>query len=241
MSAETNRLVIVTPVYEDAEASTQLFRELFAVFDKKAYIVAVDDGSVRQPTDPESNAAAGLEGVVIPHAIYDLEDNVAYIKIGISRDTSEFACDSIKRWWQQYGQYRYPNSTSILILADSGGSNSCRHYIFKEDLQKLVDEIGIEIRVAHYPPYTSKWYPVEHRVFPHITRSLSGVILRSYQFVKELFENTTKKTGAQVRSHIINKIYQSGRKYSDNFKETMRILFDNFLGQWNYKAIPKNI
>jgi hypothetical protein len=181
------------------------------------------------------------DGVVIPHTIYDLEDNIAYVNIGVSKDTSEFACDSIKLWWQNYGQYQYPNSTSILMLADSGGSNSCRHYIFKEDLQKLVDEIGIEIRVAHFPPYTSKWNPVEHRVFPHITRSLKGVILRSYKFVKELIENTTTKTGLKVVSHIMNKIYQTGRKYSDNFKETMRIVSDNYLGQWNYKATPETI
>ena len=125
------------------------------------------------------------------------------------------------------------------MLADSGGSNSCRHYIFKEDLQKLVDEIGVEVRIAHFSPYTSKWNPVEHRVFPHITRSLKGVILRNYEYVKELIENTTTKTGLKVKAHIVQKVYQTGRKYSDNFKETMRIILDDFLGQWNYRAIPK--
>lgn len=179
------------------------------------------------------------DGVVIPHTIYDLQCNNAYVNIGISKDTSEFACDSIKLWWLNYGRYQYPNSTSILMLADSGGSNSCRHYIFKEDLQKLVDEIGVEVRVAHFPPYTSKWNPVEHRVFPHITRSLKGVILRSYEYVKELIENTATKKGLKVKAHIVKKIYQTGRKYSDDFKETMRIVLDDFLGQWNYKAIPE--
>ena len=125
------------------------------------------------------------------------------------------------------------------MLADSGGSNSCRHYIFKEDLQKLVDEIGVEVRVAHFPPYTSKWNPVEHRVFPHITRSLKGVILRCYEYVKELIENTTTQTGLKVKAHIVKKVYQTGRKYSDNFKETMRIVLDDFLGQWNYRVIPE--
>jgi hypothetical protein len=162
------------------------------------------------------------------------------VNIGISKDTSEFACDSIKLWWRNYGRYQYPNSTSMLMLADSGGSNSCRHYIFKEDLQKLVDEIGVQVRVAHFPPYTSKWNPVEHRVFPHITRSLKGVILRSYEYVKELIENTTTKTGLQVKAHIVKKVYQTGRKYSDNFKENMKIVLDDFLGQWNYTAIPEN-
>jgi hypothetical protein len=127
------------------------------------------------------------------------------------------------------------------MLADGGGSNSSHHYIFKEDLQKLVDEIGVEIRVAHYPPYTSKWNPVEHRVFPHITRSLKGVILRSHNYVKELIENTTTKTGLKITARIVKKVYETGRKYSDNFKETMRIVFDDYLGQWNYTAAPIKI
>ncbi len=160
------------------------------------------------------------------------------MNIGVSKDTSEFACDSIRIWWENHGKFRYPNSTSILILADGGGSNSSRHYIFKEDLQNLADEIGVEIRMAHFPPYTSKWNPVEHRLFPHITRSLKGVILKSHDYVKELIENTTTLTGLKVKAHIIKKIYKTGRKYADNFKETMRIVFDDCLGQWNYRAIP---
>jgi len=131
------------------------------------------------------------EGIAIPHAIYDLTLNEAVINIGMSKDTSEFACDSIKIWWEQVGKLEYAGCTSILMLADGGGSNSSRHYIFKEDLQKLVNEIGIEIRVAHYPPYTSKWNPVEHRVFPHVTRSLRGVIVRSYEMFKKFVEKAT--------------------------------------------------
>ncbi len=175
---------------------------------------------------------------MIPHGLYDLKHNKAYVNIGVSKDTSEFACDSIRLWWENYGKFQYRYSTSILILADGGGSNSSRHYIFKEDLQKLVDEIGVEIRIAHFPPYTSKWNPIEHRLFPHITRSLKGVVLKSHDYVKELIENTTTIKGLKVKAHIIKKIYQTGRKYADNFKETMRILFDDYLGQWNYRAIP---
>ena len=178
------------------------------------------------------------DGIVIPHAIYDLKNNSAVVNIGISKDTSEFACDSIKLWWNNQGRFDYPKATSILMLADSGGSNSSRHYIFKEDLQKLVDEIGIEIRVAHYPPYTSKWNPIEHRLFPHITRYLEGVIFKSHELVKELIERTTTTTGLKVKSNIIKKVYETGRKYSADFKETMRIIFDKFLGQWNYRAVP---
>jgi len=111
-------------------------------------------------------------------------------------------------------------------------------YIFKKDLQKLVDEIGVEIRIAHFPPYTSKWNPIEHRLFPHITRSLKDVILKSHGYVKELIENTTTRKGLKVEAHIIKKTYQTGKKYADNFKETMGIVFDDYLGQCNYRPIP---
>lgn len=178
------------------------------------------------------------DGIIIPHGIYDIIKNKAYINIGTSKDTSEFACDSIRQWWYDQGRYDYPHATSILMLCDSGGSNSSRHYIFKEDLQKLVDEIGIEIRVAHYPPYTSKWNPIEHRLFCHVTRALKGVILKSYDLVKELIESTTTKKNLTVKANIINKVYQTGRKYAANFKETMRIIFDEKLGNLNYRAIP---
>jgi len=178
------------------------------------------------------------EGVAIPHTLYDLALNVAYVMIGTSRDTSEFPCDSIRHWWENYGKLNYPDATSILMLMDGGGSNSSRHYIFKQDLQALVDEIGIEIRIAHYPPYTSKWNPIEHRVFPHITRSLQGIILTHHQLVKELIEKTTTTTGLVVVASILNKVFETGRKVADGFKESMRILFDEQLGQWNYTAIP---
>jgi len=178
------------------------------------------------------------DGVVIPHTIYDMGTNRAFVNIGTSKDTSEFACDSIKRWWTDEGCTQHPNATSILILADGGGSNSSRHYIFKEDLQKLVDEIGIEIRMAHYPPYTSKWNPVEHRVFPHITRAMQGIILKSYDTVKKLIDRTSTETGLKVCANIIEQKYETGRKYATDFKKNMRIIFDDYLGRWNYRAIP---
>ena len=180
------------------------------------------------------------DGVVIPYAIYDLKNNHAFVNIGTTHDTATFVCDSIKQWWTQAGQYDYSNATGMNVLADSGGSNSYRHYVFKEALQELVNEIGIEIRMAHYPPYTSKWNPIEHLVFPHITKALQGVIFTSHELVKELIENAKTKTGLVVEAYISNKIYQTGKKVVEGFKESMQILFDDFLGQWNYKAIPLN-
>jgi hypothetical protein len=180
------------------------------------------------------------DGVVIPHGIYDVVRNEATVNIGTSRDTGEFACDSIGHWWTTQGQLAYPNATSLLMLMDGGGSNSSRHYLFKQDLQALADALGMPIRVAHYPPYTSKWNPIEHRVFPHVTRALQGVIFKSHELVKELIETTTTQNGLTVKANIIDKVYMIGRKVVDGFKKSMRILFDDHLGRWNYVAAPQH-
>ena len=180
------------------------------------------------------------EGVAVPHAIYDIERNEAYVNIGTSRDTSEFACDSIRHWWNSHGKMHYPEANSILMLMDGGGSNSSRHYLFKQDIQAVADEIGIEIRIAHFPPYTSKWNPIEHRVFPHITRALQGIVLTTHLLTKELIEKTTTKAGLKVFASIFNQVYETGRKVVAGFKESMRIVFDEHLKLWNYVAVPKN-
>jgi hypothetical protein len=178
------------------------------------------------------------QGVIIPHSLYDLHLNVGYIQLGTSHDTGEFACDSFRLWWTTYGRHLYPKATAILVLCDGGGSNSARHYLFKQDLQTLADELGIEIRIAHYPPYCSKYNPIEHRFFPHVTRACQGVIFTSIALVKELMDKTTTTTGLKAFVHIIDKVYATGRKVAADFKETMRIVFDDFLPRWNYRAIP---
>jgi hypothetical protein len=133
--------------------------------------------------------------VIIPHSLYDLRLNVGYIQLGTSHDTSEFACDRFRQWWFTYGYLHYPHATSTLVLCDGGGSNSARHHIFKQDLQSLADEIGVEIRIAHYPPYCSKYNPIEHRLFPHLTRACQGVLFTSIEVVKHLMEKTHTKKG----------------------------------------------
>lgn len=179
-------------------------------------------------------------GVVIPHGIYDLKRNEGYITLGTSKDTSEFSCDCIKDWWQNVGKYNYPEATSILILADGGGSNSSRQYLFKYNLQQLVDDIGIEIRIAHYPPYTSKYNPIEHRVFCHVTRACQGVVFENIKIVKELMEKTCTTTGLKVTVNIKDKIYETGKKLTDEVKNNLKIVFEKVLGKWNYRAIPQN-
>jgi hypothetical protein len=178
------------------------------------------------------------QGRVVPHGIYDVKYNRGYINLGTSRDTSEFACDALRHWWQNYGQVLYPQSRSILLKCDGGGSNNANHYIFKQDLQDVVNELKIEIRVAHYPPYTSKYNPIEHRLFPHVTRACQGVIFTSLELVKTLMEKTRTKTGLSVVVNVIDKVYQTGRKVTPGFKETMQIIFDEYLPKWNYRVVP---
>lgn len=181
------------------------------------------------------------EGVAIPHGLYDLALNVGYVQIGTSHDTSEFACEAIRQWWNQHGCHHYHKASSILLLCDGGGSNSSRQYLFKQDLQALVNELGIEIRIAHYPPYTSKFNPIEHRLFPHLTRVCQGVIFESVEMVKDLMAKAKTKTGLKVFTSILDQMYQTGRQVSQEFKQTMEIVFDDYLPQWNYTAKPQQV
>jgi transposase len=178
------------------------------------------------------------KGVIIPHSLYDLRLNVGYIQVGTSHDTSEFACDSFRTWWWTYGCVHYPHATSILVLCDGGGSNSSRHHIFKQDLQDVANEIGGEIRIAHYPPYCSKYNPIEHRLFPHLTRACQGVLFTSIDVVKHLMEKTHTKRGLKVFVHVLDKVYQIGRKVTEAFKQNMPLIHDEFLSPWNYRAVP---
>lgn len=181
---------------------------------------------------------SAASGVVYPHGLYDMGLNRGHINLGTSHETSQFACESIERWWQQEGCKQYPQATRLLLLCDGGGSNSASRYVFKEELQGLADRLRLEIRVAHYPPYCSKYNPIEHRLFPHVTRACQGVVFHTVQVVKRLIETTKTSTGLQVTVDIIDKTYEIGRKCAKGFKKNMKIVFDNFLPKWNYRAIP---
>ncbi len=179
------------------------------------------------------------EGVIIPHGLYDLKRNHGHLNLGTSRDTSRFACDSMAAWWYRHGLAHSPRATSLLLLCDGGGSNAANRYVFKAGLQELANRLRIEIRVAHYPPGCSKYNPIEHRLFPHVTRACQGVVFVSLPLVKELMERTRTKTGLSVTVDILPAIYPAGEKAPAGFKETMKIAFDTLLPKWNYRAIPE--
>jgi hypothetical protein len=180
------------------------------------------------------------EGVVIPHGVYDVARNVGHITLGTSHDTSAFACDGVRLWWARQGKAAYPNAKRLLVLCDGGGSNSATRHLFKEQLQRLADELGVEIRIAHYPPYCSKYNPIEHRLFPHVTRACAGVVFKSVELVKQLVAGTSTSKGLSVTVDVLDKTYELGTKVAADFKETMRIVFDEVLPKWNYRAIPNS-
>ena len=177
-------------------------------------------------------------GVVIPHGVYDVGRNRGFLHLNTSHDTSELACDSIAAWWDEHGRSEYPGAKKILVLCDGGGSNSAMRYVFKEELQKLALRLGVEIRVAHYPPYCSKYNPIEHRLFPHVTRACRGVIFRTLETARYYMAKASTQTGLTVTVTMLEKVYETGRKCAEGFKESMTIAFDKVLPKWNYRAIP---
>jgi hypothetical protein len=178
-------------------------------------------------------------GKLIPHGLYDVGRNEGFVNLNTSHDTGELACDSIASWWEQYGRERYPEAKKLLLLCDGGGSNSATHYLFKEDLQKLANRLGLEIRVAHYPPYCSKYNPIEHRLFAHVSRACRGVVFHTLETAKHYIGQTETTTGLKVVVGVLEKVYAKGRKYMAGFRETMKIVFDAVLPKWNYTAKPE--
>jgi len=183
------------------------------------------------------------QGVALPHGLYDLKQNCGYIHIGTSHDTSEFACDCLRDWWERFGRAAYPGATSLLVLCDGGGSNPAdtarsQAHLFRTDLQRLVNDLGLEIRVAHYPPYASKYNPIEHRVFPHLSRVCRGVILQSVDLVVELMRKAQTQTGLSVVVDLLDKVYETGRRFSEAAKDAVNLVRDAVLPRWNYRILP---
>jgi hypothetical protein len=180
-------------------------------------------------------------GVIIPHGLYDLALNEGYLHLGDSHDTSEFAADTLIDWWRHYGRCRYPESTPVLLLCDAGGSNSARRLVFKEQLQRVVDATGLLIRVAHYPPGCSKYNPIDHRLFPHVTRKLQGLLLPSLEYFRDLAKHATTATGLRVFARSLRGLYELGHRVTHNCAERLRILYDSVLPHWNYLLIPQSL
>jgi len=178
-------------------------------------------------------------GVIIPHGIYDLAQNHGWMHLGLSHDTTAFACDSLRLFWHSDGQRLYPHASAILLWCDGGGSNSAHKHLFKEDLQGVVNDLGVPIRVAHYPAYGSKCNPIERRLCSHVTRACQGVVFDALHTVQGLIQKTKTQQGLAVTVRVLDKLDETGRKVSDAFKQHMPIVFDTVLPKWNYWAVPQ--
>jgi hypothetical protein len=178
------------------------------------------------------------DGKVVPHGLYDIGQNKAHVNLGTSHDTTEFACDSVAHWWNLHGRHDHQKAKELLILCEGGGSNPSRSPLFQQDLQALASTLNLEIRIAHFPPYCSKHNPIEHRVFPHVTRACEGVVFTSLPLVKQLIERTQTRTGLQVTVDIIDRVYKTGRKATRSIQNSLQVVADAILPAWNYTVLP---
>ncbi len=179
-------------------------------------------------------------GKAVPYGVYDLLYNEAGVTVGIGHDTAEFAVASIRRWWKRLGQKRYGSAKRLLITADSGGSNSPRTRLWRWELQHLADETGMIIEACHYPPGTSKWNKIEHRLFCHITRNWRGIPLETLEIVVNLISATTTEEGLEVHAWLDERKYEKGREVSDADLAEVYIKRNKFHGDWNYEIHPRS-
>ena len=192
--------------------------------------VRVHDFEIREPD----------KGKVAPYGVYDLGRNVGWVSVGVDHDTAAFAVESIRRWWRWMGTRSYPQAKRLLITADSGGSNGARVRLWKWELQKLADEIGLEISVCHFPPGTSKWNKIEHRLFSFISQNWRGKPLISHEVIINLIAATTTASGLAVKSKLDTNAYPAGLKVSDQQMAELQLKRDKFHGDWNYSLLPRS-
>lgn len=181
------------------------------------------------------------DGKVVPHGIYDLQKNSGFITIGTSAETAAFVAESLNLWWNYRGRYDYKECNHLLLLMDAGGANSCRSIQFKHEMLKLAIRTGLIITIAHYPPYCSKWNPIEHRLFPHVTRSLQGIYLDSPETVRRcIADRAITETGLITRSYVLDKPFERGVKADTPLPTSFPFVRSEILPEWNYSCYPSS-
>jgi len=256
-SLQSNRKTIEGKGHPDRDAQFQYINRRVRVFQRQGQpVVSVDTkkkelvGQFRnggrewqpkgRPEEVEVYDFAKKDlGKVIPYGIYDQTANTGWVSVGVDHDTAEFAVETLRRWWRRMGGQVYPRAKRLLITADGGGSNGVRCRLWKVEIQGLADEIGLRISVCHFPPGTSKWNKIEHRMFCHITGSWRGRPLVSREVVVNLIGHTTTGTGLAIRSELDEGSYPTGRKVSDEQMEGLSIRREKFHGEWNYTILPR--
>jgi hypothetical protein len=191
-----------------------------------------------QPEKVQVHDFVTEQGRAIPYGVYDLGANTGWVSVGITHDTAEFAVATIRRWWQGMGRRRYPKARRLLITADAGGSNGARLRLWKTELQKLADVLHLPIAVSHFPPGTSKWNKIEHKLFSFISQNWRGKPLISHAVIVKLIAATRTTTGLTVRARLDHHTYPKGIKISQAELDRVRLRPDTFHGDWNYTILP---
>jgi hypothetical protein len=256
-SLQANRKTKEGSSHPDRDAQFEYINRQVRVFQKRGQpVVSVDTkkkelvGDFRNPGrewhrrgHPEDVRAKDFAdkklGKVIPEGVYDVTLNQGWVSVGVDHNTAAFAKETIRRWWREMGSPLYPNATDVLVTVDGGGSNSVRARLWKVGLQELADDLGLRITVCHFPPGTSKWNKIEHRMFCHITQNWRGKPLRSRAVVVNLIGNTKTRTGLKVQAELDTNSYPTGIKVSDEELAAVNIKRATFHGDWNYTIMPR--
>jgi hypothetical protein len=234
-----------TYIYEQVEIFQEDHQPIISVDTKKKELVGDFKNAGRQwrpkgkPEKVRVHDFALESGKVAPYGVYDLTENAGWVNLGTDNDTSAFAVESIRRWWHKMGKEVYPEATRLLITADSGGSNGYRVRLWKKELQRLADETGLNITVCHFPPGTSKWNKIEHRLFSFITMNWRGKPLISHEVIINLIASTGTKSGLRVQCELDVNEYPKGLKITDQEMKRLQITPHEFHGEWNYTLSPR--
>jgi hypothetical protein len=234
-------------IQETAQERLDAGEPVISVDCKKKELIGpfANKGREYHPTgDPEEvnvyDYPSDADGKAIPYGVYDVGANEGWVSVGVTHDTAAFAVATIRQWWERLGQPRYPQATRLLICADGGGSNGSRCRLWKRELQDLADDTGLALSVCHFPPGTSKWNTIEHRLFGQISINWRGKPLVSYQVVVELIRHTTTQTGLRVQAAVDQREYPTGIKVTDGELAAVQLTREEFHGEWNYTIWPHN-
>lgn len=255
-SLQANRKTIEGKQHPDRNAQFEYIQRRVRAFQRTGQpVISVDTkkkeplGKMKNPGrtyrktgDPEKVKTHDFPdpklGKAVPYGVYDVTHNEAGVSVGVSHDTAEFAVASIRRWWMRLGKKRFPGGRRLLITADCGGSNSPRTRLWRWALQQFANETGLKLELCHYPPGTSKWNRIEHRLFCHITRNWQGIPLESYEIVVSLIGSTRTETGLEVHAWLDENHYEKSKKVSTDDLAEVRIRRKDFHGEWNYEILP---
>lgn len=235
-------------IYETVKATQARGQPVISVDTKKRELIGnyKNNGKEWRPAgDPLDVKVHDFEdkelGHAIPFGVYDISENQGWVSVGITHDTSRFAVSSIRNWWNEMGKDIYTDATELMITADSGGSNGCRRRLWKTELQHFADETGLTLHILHFPPGTSKWNKIEHRMFSFISKNWRGKPLTSLGVIVSLISGTTTKTGLSIQCAVDKSIYETGIQVTDEELNSLNLSPDDFHGDWNYRIAPRHL